>query len=90
MMYGENYGAKCTVSGIGKLKGVRAAERMKLDAASHLLRYPIGFELFLLVYLVCALLLQMINIYKTVRVVLMGGVRYIEVTPFLPLCRTST
>ena len=53
----------------GKIKAVRAAQRMKLDAASHLLRYPISFELFLLVYLVCALLLQMINIYKTVRVV---------------------
>ena len=40
--------------------------RMKLDAASHLVRQPISFELFLLVYLVCALALQMINIYKTV------------------------
>ena len=66
-MYGENYGGYEQYPESGNSKVVRAAERMKLDAASHLLRYPIGFELFLLVYLVCALLLQMINIYKTVR-----------------------
>ena len=41
--------------------------KMKLDAASHLVRRPISFELFLLVYLVSALALQMVNIYKTVR-----------------------
>ena len=41
--------------------------KMKLDAASHLVQRPISFELFLLIYLVCALALQMVNIYKTVR-----------------------
>ena len=41
--------------------------KMKLDAVSHLVRRPISFELFLLVYLVSALALQMVNIYKTVR-----------------------
>lgn len=40
---------------------------MKADSASHLLRQPINFELFLFVYLVCALILQIINIYKNVR-----------------------
>lgn len=40
---------------------------MKADSASHLMKQPINFELFLFFYLICALLLQKINIYKTVR-----------------------
>lgn len=40
---------------------------MKADSASHLMKQPISFELFLFFYLICALLLQKINIYKTVR-----------------------
>ena len=39
---------------------------MKADYSSHLLRRPIAFELFLFSYLICALCLQNINIYKTV------------------------
>ena len=39
---------------------------MKADSASHLLRQPINFEFFFFCYLVCALLLQKVNIYKTV------------------------
>ena len=49
--------------------------KMRADSASHLLRHPINFELFLFLYLVCALLLQKINIYKQV-----GGGRYLEST----------
>jgi len=41
---------------------------MKADSASHLIRQPVNFEFFLFVYLVCALLLQKVNIYKTVSV----------------------
>jgi len=43
---------------------------MRADSASHLVRHPISFELFLLLYLVCALLLQKVNIYKTVSVII--------------------
>ena len=43
---------------------------MKGDYASHLVRSPIVFELFLFFYLTSALCLQNINIYKTVRPVL--------------------
>lgn len=43
-----------------------AKEKMKADSASHLLRQPVSFELFLFAYLACALVLQKINIYKTV------------------------
>ena len=39
---------------------------MKADSASHLIRQPVNFELFLFLYLVCALLLQKVNIYKAV------------------------
>ncbi len=46
---------------------------MRADAASHLLRHALFFELFLFSYLFCALLLQKVNIYKTVC----GG-HYIE------------
>ena len=49
---------------------------MRADSASHLLRRPVFFELFLFVYLVCALLLQKINIYKTVS----DGGHYMEFT----------
>ena len=59
-------------------------EEMKLDAASHLLRRPISFELFLVLYLMCALVLQMVNIYKTVSPYCtprMYGVHYLETTP---------
>ena len=45
---------------------------MKADSASHLIRQPINFELFLFFYLICALLLQKINIYKTVSEVIDG------------------
>ena len=39
---------------------------MKADSASHLIRHPIKFEAFLFSYLVCALVLQKVNIYKSV------------------------
>ena len=39
---------------------------MRADSASHLLRQPVTFELFLFFYLVCTLLLQETNVYKTV------------------------
>lgn len=39
---------------------------MKADSASHLIRGPISFELFLFIYLIFALLLQNTNVYKTV------------------------
>jgi len=42
----------------------RMLGEMRADAASHLLRQPISFELFLFLYLVCTLLLQKINIYR--------------------------
>lgn len=54
---------------------------MRADSASHLLRHPINFELFLFLYLVCALLLQKINIYKKV-----GGGRYLEINFFVCAC----
>ena len=54
------------VYGVLRRSGTSVAIKMKLDAASHLVRQPISFELFLLIYLVCALALQMVNIYKTV------------------------
>lgn len=38
---------------------------MKADSASHLIRHPIKFEAFLFIYLVFALLLQKVNIYKS-------------------------
>lgn len=41
---------------------------MKADYASHLMRSPIAFELFLFSYLISALCLQNINIYKTVSI----------------------
>ena len=48
---------------------------MKADYASHLVRSPIVFELFLFSYLISALCLQNINIYKTVSAAhLRGGV----------------
>lgn len=40
---------------------------MRADSVSHLIHHPIRFEFFLFAYLVCTLLLQKINIYKTVR-----------------------
>ena len=46
------------------LKVVKSA--LKADSASHLVRHPINFELFFLLYLICVLLLQKINIYKNV------------------------
>ena len=47
--------------------GSRASEsKMKADSASHLIRHPIKFEAFLFSYLVCALVLQKVNIYKSV------------------------
>ncbi len=60
--------------GVAKLKMCAAWLRvvpnkpgaMRADSASHLLRQPVSFELFFFTYLVCALLLQKINIYKTV------------------------
>ena len=55
--------------------------KMRADSASHLLRHPINFELFLFLYLVCALLLQKINIYKKV-----GGGRYLEINFFVCAC----
>ena len=55
--------------------------KMRADSASHLLRHPINFELFLFLYLVCALLLQKINIYKKV-----GGGRYLEINFFVCVC----
>ena len=39
---------------------------MKADSASHLIRHPIKFEAFLFSYLVFALVLQKVNIYKSV------------------------
>ena len=54
---------------------------MRADSASHLLRHPIKFELFLFLYLVCALLLQKINIYKKV-----SGGRYLEINIFVCEC----
>ena len=39
---------------------------MRADYASHLVRSPIVFELFLFSYLISALCLQNVNIYKTV------------------------
>ena len=39
---------------------------MRADSASHLLRQPVMFELFLFFYLVCVLLLQETNVYKMV------------------------
>ena len=46
---------------------MKSVKKMKADSASHLLRQPVSFELFLFAYLACALVLQKINIYKTVR-----------------------
>ena len=40
---------------------------MRANSVSHLIHHPIRFEFFLFAYLVCTLLLQKINIYKTVR-----------------------
>jgi hypothetical protein len=42
---------------------------MKGYSASHLIGHPISFEFFLFFYLTCALLLQKINIYKTVSTI---------------------
>ena len=54
---------------------------MRADSASHLLRQPVAFELFLFFYLVCTLLLQETNVYKTVSGCngpIVGG-RYMEI-----------
>eukprot|EP00731_Ephydatia_muelleri_P031904 Em0023g411a len=43
----------------------KLGQEMKADSASHLIRHPIKFEAFLFSYLVCALVLQKVNIYKS-------------------------
>lgn len=63
---------------------------MKADSASHLIRQPISFELFLFLYLICALLLQKINIYKTVSADVLWCALIRVIVPIiitgLPLC----
>ena len=55
---------------------------MRADSASHLLRQPVSFELFFFTYLVCALLLQKINIYKTVSQYLYWSLLSQSILPF--------